>query len=135
MVQEQSNNDGDDDRDDVDQDSIVQVDIDVHSMDYVVVLGQLSIELCQEIEDFHGDVRHCNDSKQTYSNSLFPQAFKRFRDSMWCCIETIWELYYYDMQAAVNAQPRYSYDVFRLFYRLNAFFTSHSMHLHEQSLQ
>ena len=36
------------------EEDLVLIDIDVHSVDYIVVLVHLAIELCNEIEDFHG---------------------------------------------------------------------------------
>jgi hypothetical protein len=108
IVQEQAEISNGDDYDGR-RESVLQVNVDVQGVDYIVTLAQLGIELCQEIEDFHG------------------ASFQRFKDSLRCCIETVWELFYSDMSTAVAAQPRYNWDVFRLFYRLNEFLSSHTI--------
>lgn len=54
MVQEQNHHVGSEEDDVNGEEYVVQVD--VQSVDYVVILAQLGMEVCQEIEDFHGHV-------------------------------------------------------------------------------
>ena len=49
------------------RESVVQVNVDMQGVDYIATLAQLGIELCQEIEDFHGSVNPSNNQKLLFN--------------------------------------------------------------------
>jgi hypothetical protein len=90
---------------------VVLIDVDVRNLDYIIVLVQLGVELCNEIEDFHGS------------------SFDRFPDGLKCCIETIWELFFADMKAAIDIHPRDNLDVFHVFRYFNDFLSRNGTYI------